>query len=61
MILSWVISGLAIMMGAPFWFEVLGKFINVRNAGSRPASTANQTTANRSTVNQVTVNQDSSQ
>ncbi|MBW4475141.1 MAG: hypothetical protein KME45_32890 [Stenomitos rutilans HA7619-LM2] len=58
--LGWVISGLAIMMGAPFWFELLGKFINVRNAGSRPVSTANQTTANRNTVDQVMVNQDSS-
>jgi len=32
-------------MGAPFWFELMGKFINVRNSGSKPASTANQTTA----------------
>ena len=54
MILGWVISGLAIMMGAPFWFELLGKFINVRNSGSRPASTANQTTADQATVNQET-------
>ena len=52
MFLGWVISGLAIVMGAPFWFELLGKFINVRNSGSKPTSIANQTTANRITVDQ---------
>lgn len=44
-ILGWTLSGLAVMMGAPFWFDLMGKFINVRNSGSKPASTANQTTA----------------
>lgn len=44
-ILGWAISGLTVVMGAPFWFELMGKFINVRNSGSIPASTANQTTA----------------
>jgi len=34
--LGWIISGFAIMMGAPFWFELLGKIINVRNAGKPP-------------------------
>lgn len=60
MILGWVLSGLAISMGAPFWFELLGRFINVRNSGSKPTSTANQTTANRSTADQITVNQETS-
>ncbi|WP_073074213.1 hypothetical protein [Phormidesmis priestleyi] len=60
MILGWLLSGLAISMGAPFWFELLGKFINVRNSGSKPTSTANQTTANRSTADQATVNQETS-
>ena len=59
-LLGWLISGFAISMGAAFWFELLGKFINIRNSGSRPTSTANQTTANRSTVDQVTVYQGSS-
>lgn len=35
-LLGWIISGFAIMMGAPFWFELLGKIINVRNAGKPP-------------------------
>nr|MBA2750518.1 hypothetical protein [Tatlockia sp.] len=35
---GWLLSALAITMGAPFWFELLSKFINVRNTGKRPAS-----------------------
>jgi hypothetical protein len=33
---GWWISGIAIAMGAPFWFDLLGKIINVRNSGSKP-------------------------
>ncbi|MFQ4141464.1 hypothetical protein [Chlorogloeopsis sp. ULAP02] len=41
--LGWVVSGLAIAMGAPFWFELLGKIINVRNSGKPPVkSTVHQ-------------------
>lgn len=36
--IGWLISGLAISMGAPFWFELLGKIMNVRNTGPKPAS-----------------------
>ncbi|MBD2604261.1 hypothetical protein H6G81_06880 [Scytonema hofmannii FACHB-248] len=36
MIPGWIFSGIAISMGAPFWFDLLGKFVNVRNAGKRP-------------------------
>ncbi len=38
MMTGWIISGSAISMGASFWFEILGKLINVRNTGSRPKS-----------------------
>ena len=30
------ITGVAAMQGAPFWFDVLGKLINVRSAGKKP-------------------------
>ncbi|MEL6930856.1 MAG: hypothetical protein AAFO95_19830, partial [Cyanobacteria bacterium J06600_6] len=36
--LGLVITSLAIMMGAPFWFDLLKKFVNVRNAGPKPPS-----------------------
>ncbi len=35
-IFGWIVSGLAIAMGAPFWFDILNKVINVRNAGPKP-------------------------
>ena len=39
LIFGWLLSAAAIAMGAPFWFDLLGKFINVRNAGQVPEST----------------------
>ena len=41
LIFGWLLSAGAIAMGAPFWFDVLGKFINVRNAGQVPESKSN--------------------
>ena len=35
MIAGWLVSGIAIAMGAPFWFYLLGKVMNVRNAGKK--------------------------
>ncbi|MFB2769349.1 hypothetical protein ACE1AT_08665 [Pelatocladus sp. BLCC-F211] len=35
---GWILSGIAIAMGAPFWFDLLSKIVNVRNAGGRPHS-----------------------
>ena len=40
--LGWFISAIAISMGAPFWFELLGKVINVRNT-LRPLSSQEMT------------------
>ncbi|MEA5536481.1 hypothetical protein [Crocosphaera sp. XPORK-15E] len=37
---GWIISGVAISMGSSFWFELLGKFINVRNTGAKPVSSS---------------------
>ena len=35
-IVGWLATILAIMMGAPFWFDVLNKISNVRSAGKKP-------------------------
>jgi ABC-type transport system involved in cytochrome bd biosynthesis fused ATPase/permease subunit len=40
MICGWFVSGVAISMGAPFWFDLLGKVVNVRNTGKAPTSSA---------------------
>jgi hypothetical protein len=36
-ILGWVISTLALLMGAPFWFDLLGRLVNMRDSGPKPA------------------------
>ncbi|MEA5554189.1 hypothetical protein VB713_24955 [Anabaena cylindrica UHCC 0172] len=38
MIFGWLVSGIAIAMGAPFWFDLLSKVMNVRNSGKSPKS-----------------------
>ena len=38
-ILGWLITILAVSLGAPFWFDVLNKFMNARNAGKPPDKT----------------------
>jgi hypothetical protein len=38
-LLGWLITALAVSLGAPFWFDLLNKFINVRAAGKAPEET----------------------
>jgi hypothetical protein len=54
-ILGWLITALAISLGAPFWFDLLNKFINLRNAGENPDKPAVLTTnsAEKSDVKRV--------
>ena len=33
---GWALTALAISLGAPFWFDILNKFINIRSAGAKP-------------------------
>ena len=33
---GWIITGLAISMGAVFWYELLKKFIDIKNVGKQP-------------------------
>ena len=35
---GWLATILAIMMGAPFWFDILNKISNLRGTGPKPAS-----------------------
>jgi hypothetical protein len=35
-LLGWLITALAVSLGAPFWFDLLNKFINVRSVGKAP-------------------------
>ena len=35
-LLGFILTALAVSMGAPFWFDLLRKLVNVRSAGSKP-------------------------
>jgi hypothetical protein len=35
-VLGWIITGFAVSLGAPFWFELLNKLVNMRAAGQKP-------------------------
>jgi len=35
-IVGWLATILAIMMGAPFWFDILNKISNLRSTGKKP-------------------------
>jgi hypothetical protein len=39
-LLGWVLTAIAVSLGAPFWFDILNKIINVRNAGKSPVEGA---------------------
>jgi hypothetical protein len=34
--IGWLITGVAVSVGAPFWFDALGTFLNIRGAGPVP-------------------------
>ena len=34
---GWILTAIAVSLGAPFWFDGLGKALNIRGAGARPA------------------------
>lgn len=35
-LLGWIITALAVSLGAPFWFDLLSKIVSLRSAGSPP-------------------------
>jgi hypothetical protein len=35
-LLGWILTALAVSLGAPFWFDTLNRFMNIRNAGRAP-------------------------
>jgi len=36
-LIGWLITALAISLGAPFWFDLLSKFVSLRTTGNKPA------------------------
>lgn len=39
-LLGWLLTTLALSAGAPFWFDMLKKLVNIRNAGPKPEGSA---------------------
>jgi hypothetical protein len=39
-LLGWLLTALAVSLGAPFWFDLLNKFIRLRESGPRPVNTS---------------------
>ena len=35
-LLGYILTALAISLGAPFWFDLLKKLVNIRSAGNKP-------------------------
>ncbi|TPG45336.1 hypothetical protein [Flavobacterium pectinovorum] len=67
-IIGWLITALAITLGAPFWFDMLSKLISVRGVGSKASPTTdpdstggkpNGTGSNSNSTSPVTINNNS--
>lgn len=35
-IIGWLVTSFALYLGAPFWFDLLNKFVNIRGVGKKP-------------------------
>jgi hypothetical protein len=36
-LVGWILSAIAVSLGAPFWFDTLNRFMNIRSSGKSPA------------------------
>ena len=41
-LMGWLVTALATMMGAPFWFDSLTRLVNLRNTGPKPKPSPDQ-------------------
>jgi len=51
-LLGFIITALAISLGAPFWFDLLNKFINLRVSGAKPDDKSSTPVSKTKTMNQ---------
>jgi hypothetical protein len=40
-VIGLIVTGVALSLGAPFWFDLLSKFINIRGTGTKPQRASN--------------------
>ncbi|TCJ17771.1 hypothetical protein EPD60_06175 [Flaviaesturariibacter flavus] len=55
-LLGWIITGLALTLGAPFWFDLLNKLISIRSAGAKPKPAAKDDDDNAPAATPTAVN-----
>jgi|APTNR8051073442_1049403.scaffolds.fasta_scaffold01835_12 hypothetical protein len=36
-VLGWIVTAMAVSLGAPFWFDLLRKIVNLRSSGNKPS------------------------
>lgn len=41
-IFGWLLTALAVSLGAPFWFDLIGRAVNLRSSGTKPAPAGGQ-------------------
>ncbi len=42
---GWFLTALLVMLGGPFWFDLLSKFVSLRSSGSKPAPAVDDQTS----------------
>lgn len=45
-IMGWIITAVAVSLGAPFWFDLLSKVVNLRASGAKPPPAGSATASN---------------
>jgi hypothetical protein len=55
-LVGFIITALAISLGAPFWFDLLNKFVNLRAAGAKPNDPKNS--SGSPSISDLTINQE---
>jgi hypothetical protein len=50
---GWLLTGIAVSLGAPFWFDVVNKLVNVRMVGAKPPLAPPPSKPDPSTVNVI--------
>ena len=51
-LLGFLITAMAISLGAPFWFDLLNKFVNLRASGAKPGSKSSTPVSKTALLNQ---------
>jgi hypothetical protein len=39
-VIGWILTAIAVSLGAPFWFDILNRFMNIRSSGRSPDEAA---------------------